>query len=130
MKYLLDSNTVAAAIGGRLPVVLKLAQIRPADVAVSAISRFEAEAALRARPGAQPRLAKLMREFFANVKLLEFGAREAQQAVNVAAFGGGRLSGFDLLLAATALEHRLTLVTERAADFAELPALDVENWMS
>ena len=39
MKYLLDAETVIAAVKGRLPVVLRLGQLKPDDVAVSVISR-------------------------------------------------------------------------------------------
>jgi len=35
----------------------------------------------------------------------------------------------DILIAATALVHRLTLVTHHTRDFADLPGLVVEDWM-
>ena len=132
VKFLLDSNVIAAAIKGRLPVVLKLGALKPGDVAVSVVSRVEAESALLAQPRAQVRFGKLLRDFFAQVQVIDFGAAEALAATNLAALlqtGGESLSGFDLVVAATAQAHRLTLVTDRVAVFASVPNLDVENWL-
>jgi len=36
----------------------------------------------------------------------------------------------DLLIAATALEHNLTLVTHNVQDFANLPGLTLEDWLT
>lgn len=131
MKFLLDSNVLAAALKGRLPVVLKLSQLKPSDVAVAAVSRMEAEAALRVQPRAQGRYAKLLKEFLANVKVIPFDIAETQQAVSLAAYAqqmDEKLGAYDLLVAATALAHQLVLVTDRPQAFAAVPNLDVENW--
>jgi tRNA(fMet)-specific endonuclease VapC len=36
----------------------------------------------------------------------------------------------DLLIAATALVHDATLVTHNVSDFANIPALQVEDWLT
>lgn len=131
MRYLLDASVAAAAVKGRLPIVLKLAALKPDDVAVSVVSRMQAESALRAQPAAQARFGKLLREFFAAVRPLDFGAPEAQQAVGLAAYlqqAGETMAALDLQVAATALAHQLVLVTDRAEAFAAVPNLDVETW--
>jgi tRNA(fMet)-specific endonuclease VapC len=131
VKYLLDAPVLAAAVRGRLPVVLRLAELKPGDVAVSVVSRVEVELGLRAQPRQQARQFRLLRELLASVHQLEFGAAEAQQAVQLAAYlqpSGERLSALDLQVAATAMTHRLTLITDRPAAFAALPGLDLEQW--
>ena len=130
MTYLLDSSVIAAALKGRLPVVLKLGQLKPGEVAVSVLGKLEAERALRREPRLQSRFGKLLREFLASVTVLDVTAPVAQQAVNVSAYlgEGETLSGFDLLTAATALSHQLTLVTERRSVFAAVPGLEIEDW--
>ena len=131
MKYLLDANVIAGAIKGRLPVVLKLSKLKPSDIAVAAVSRMEAEAALRVQPRAQARYAKLLKEFFANVKVIAFDVAETQQAVTLAAYAQQmeeKIGAYDLLVAATALSHQLVLVTDRPQAFAGVPNLDVERW--
>lgn len=132
MKYLLDSNVIAAAAKGRLPVAVKLSALKPGDVAMSAIARMEAEQVLIGANRSAARYAKLLRELLAQVEVLAFGAVEAQRAATVGAYleqTGERLEGYDLLVAATALTHQLTLVTDRVAAFAQVPGLDVENWL-
>ncbi len=132
MRFLLDSDVLAGAIKGSLPVVLKLSQLKPTEVAVSVISRMEAETALRLQPRAQARYGKLLKEFLASVPVLDFGNAEAQQAVALNAYlqpVGEKLAALDLMLAATAVAHQLTLVTDRGAVFAAVPNLDVERWV-
>lgn len=131
MKYLLDSDVLAAAIKGRLPVVLKLGQLKPGDVAVSVMSQIEAETALRLNPAAQARFGKLLKEFLSVVPVLDFTAQDAQQAVVVGSYlqaAGERLAPLDLWVAATAVSRQLVLVTERPLAFAAVPNLDVERW--
>jgi tRNA(fMet)-specific endonuclease VapC len=131
VKYLLDSNVIAAAIKGRLPVVLRLSALKPGDIAVSVVSRLEAEASLRATSSAHARFAKLLREFLAQVRVIDFGAAESHVATTLAATlraEDEKLSGFDLIIAATALAHQLTLVTERPMAFAHVTNLETENW--
>ena len=133
MRYLLDSNIVVAAIKGRLPVAVRLSSMRPGDVAVPIIAKMEAELALRGDTRAQSRYGKLLKEFFANVRVLDFGAAEAQQAVTLGGYqrqgGGAAMDNYNLLVAATALAHQLVLVTDDTLAFADVPGLDVENWL-
>jgi tRNA(fMet)-specific endonuclease VapC len=132
VKYVLDSNIVVAAIKGRLPVAVRLSSLKPGDVAVSVIARMEVEMGLRADARAQGKYGKLLREFFASVRVLEFGAAEAQQAATLGGYqrqNGEQMEGYNLLVAATALTHRLTLVTDDLAGFAGVPGLELENWL-
>ena len=41
---------------------------------------------------------------------------------------GQRVDQFDLLIGATALHHRLTLVTSNLKHFQRMPDLTIENW--
>ncbi len=131
MKYLLDANVLVGAIKGRLAVVLRLQALKPGDVAVSVFSQVEAETALRLQASAQARYGKLLKEFLGAVKVLEFGAEEAQQAVVLGVYlraADARLSAIDLGLAATTVARRLILVTDRPEAFACVPNLDFEKW--
>jgi tRNA(fMet)-specific endonuclease VapC len=131
IKYLLDAATVAAAVQGRLPVVLRLSRLKPGEVAVSAVSKMQVEVALRRAPRAQPRYSRLLRDFFESVRVLDFRAEDASQLVNLAPYlpqDAGSPSAYELLLAATALSHRLTLVTDRPQRYAFVPGLEAESW--
>jgi tRNA(fMet)-specific endonuclease VapC len=132
MKYLLDAGTLSAALRGRLPVVLKLAELGPGEVAMSVLSRMQVEIGLRTRPRAQQRYARLLRTLSETVKTLEFGEAEAQQAATLGAYleqGGERIGPMELMLAAQAMTHRYTLVAEDLAPYRMVNGLNVENWI-
>lgn len=133
MKYLLDGGTLAAAIKGRLPVVLRLAQLSPGEVALSVFSRMQVEIGLRVQPRAQARYGKLLREFSQNLQVIEFGAAESELAATVGTYlasAGEAINALDLMLAAQAMTHRCTLVCDDVAPYRMVAGLDVENWLN
>lgn len=136
MKYLLDAGTLSAALRGRLPVVLKLAELGPGEVAMSVLSRMQVEIGLRTRPRAQARYARLLRTMAQTVRTLEFGEAEAAQAATLGAYleslsdsGGEKIGPMELMLAAQAMTHRYTLVVEDVAPYRMVNGLNVENWL-
>lgn len=132
MGVLLDAPTLAAVAKGRLSAVLELARLKPGDVNLSVVSQLQAETGLRLSPGAQARYGALLKDFIAAVRVLDFGRNEAQQASQLAGYlaqQGETLSGFELILASTALAHGLTLVTEDTQRYLAVPGLAVENWL-
>ena len=132
MKYLLDAETVIAAVKGRLPVVLRLGQLKPDDVAVSVISRLEVEAALRSQAQRNNQHGVLLKSWFDTVRLLDFDTACTQQAGALSAYlhqAKSPLPPFELLIAATAMARQLVLVSPRKALFNQVPQLDCENWM-
>ena len=132
MKYLLDAGTLSAALRGRLPVVLKLAELGPGEVAMSVLSRMQVEIGLRTKPRAQARYARLLRTLAETVKTVEFGEAEAQQAATLGAYleqGGEHIGPMELMLAAQAMTHRYTLVAEDLAPYRMVNGLNVKNWI-
>ena len=132
MKYLLDAGTLSAALRGRLPVVLKLAELGPGEIAMSVLSRMQVEIGLRTKPRAQARYARLLRTMAETVRTLEFGEAEAQQAATLGAYlesGGEKIGPMELMLAAQAMTHRYTLVAEDLAPYRMVNGLNVENWI-
>lgn len=132
MAVLLDAATLAAAVKGRLPVILALGQLRPGEVATSVVSQVQAETGLRLEPRALVRYGKLMKDLLAAVRVIEFGPTEAQQASQLAGYLAQQnetLSGFELILAATALAHGLTLITDQPQRYLSVPGLNVDNWL-
>ena len=132
MKYLLDAGTLSAALSGRLPVVLRLAELGPGEVAISVFSRMQVEIGLRAKPRAQARYARLMRSLVQTLRVLEFGEAEAQQAATIGAYlqsSGESIGPMELMLAAQAMTHRYVLVAEDLAPYRMVTGLNVENWL-
>ncbi|WP_137898926.1 type II toxin-antitoxin system VapC family toxin [Sphingomonas sp. 2SG] len=122
MRYLLDSNVIILALSGASePLLRRLAACDEGDVVTSAITL--AEILLGTQNGKAPPLEQLQ-AFVSEVRVLDFDYKAAL------AYAGlpFRRGGFDRLIAAHALSHRLTVVTGNTRHFADIPGLRVENW--
>lgn len=122
MKYLLDSNTIIALVmNANERVVRRAAECDDGDMVTSAIAYAEvAYGSLRERPPAFDQLQAFVEE----VPVLDF---DYKAAIAYAALPFRRAS-YDRLIAAHALSHELTIVTDNVAHFADVPGLKVENW--
>jgi tRNA(fMet)-specific endonuclease VapC len=134
VSYLLDTNACIALINDKTPSVrLRLRKALAADekVLVSSVVAFELwyGVAKSARFQANSRLVET---FFAGpVGLLPFDAEDAKVAGRVRAAleaGGKPIGAYDLLIAAQALRHQLTLITANVREFGRVKGLDWEDW--
>ena len=110
---------------------LAAAQALGESVAISAIVLFELQYGI-ARSQRVQQNAEWLRAFLAGgVGVLAFGWDDATIAGNLRqalASLGTPIGPYDLLIAAQAIRHKLTLVTDNTAEFARVPGLTVENW--
>jgi tRNA(fMet)-specific endonuclease VapC len=131
MKFLLDTDTCVYWLRGHPPVRERLAEIDPQTIAISVITLAELRygAACSARPAHNHRT---IDDFIDTTTVLGL-TPEA-----VALFGdikanlrkkGLLIEDMDLLIATTAREHDLTLVTNNASHFERIPGLRLENWV-
>lgn len=122
MKYLLDANAVIEIlISSRSHIVARVAQCDEGDLAVSAIAF--GEVAIGSVNG-KPPPATVLDAMLGEIPILPFD-EAAARAYAAMPF---RRGSFDRLIAAHALSLGLTLVTNNARDFADIPGLKVENW--
>ncbi len=128
MRYLLDTNTVIALLKGHKPVLSRIRQTVPSDVALSAIVAHELYfGAYRSRDTAKN---------FALVEDLEFevlpfdkdDAAQSGQVRAVLAAAGTPVGPYDVLIAGQALTRGLILVTRNTREFRRIPDLLMENW--
>ena len=121
-RFLLDANIVVYALDGAVPVLReRLESHEPGVVAISAISF--AEVAYGSWSGKPPE-PELLDAFTAIIPVLTFDEAAAREYAKLP-FKRAR---FDRLLAAHALSIGATVVTNNAADFADVPGLKIENW--
>lgn len=122
MKYLLDSNIIIMALGALDPVLrARLATGDEGDFVTSSIAL--AEVAYGSMRGKPPSMEDLHR-FASKVPVLDFDYKAAQAYATLPFKRGG----FDRLIAAHAVSHGLTVVTDNVSHFADVPGLAVENW--
>jgi tRNA(fMet)-specific endonuclease VapC len=123
MKYLLDSNAIIALVmNSNENLVRRAGECDEDDIVTSSIAFAEvAYGYRRERPPAFDQLQAFVEE----VPILDF---DYKAALSYATLPFKRAS-YDRLIAAHALSHGLTVVTANVAHFADVPDLQVENWM-
>ncbi|MGH9651481.1 MAG: PIN domain-containing protein [Terriglobales bacterium] len=91
-----------------------------------------ARAALRLRAPARDSGGSALR-LLGLLPSLPFGSAEARRAATlrvVLTRAGKPIGPYDALIAATALEHELTLVTHNTREFRRVEGLAVEDWLA
>jgi tRNA(fMet)-specific endonuclease VapC len=130
VAFLLDTNTIIYYFKDQGQVAARLLQEHPRDMAVSAITLFELETGLK-KSKQEARLRPQLDLFLQPIEVLAFGPVEAAMAaeLRVALERTGKPIGpYDLLIAATAVAHELTLVTRNSREFTRVPRLRCADW--
>jgi len=85
------------------------------------------------RAAAPPKRLQGLREMLNDVRVLEVTVEVAEKFGNIQAGlldTGKPAPGMDLMIAATALVHDLTLVTHNTQDFTDIPDLRIVDWLA
>lgn len=129
--YLLDTNACIRILTGRsAPLVERLRQKSPREILLCSIIKAELihGAYHSARPAENMRL---LDRFFEPYDSLPFDDRCAEAYGRIRSDlgrAGVVIGPNDLLIAATAMIHRLTLVTANTREFTRVIGLEIENW--
>jgi tRNA(fMet)-specific endonuclease VapC len=131
VSFLIDTDTCSAHLRQRNAVTSRFLQYM-GRLHISVVTLGELFTwAMRAN--APPRRMESLERLLADVEVLDLTATVAQE------FGRARAKlmdigrpapDLDLLIAATALAHGLTLVTHNTRDFANVPDLNVVDWLT
>lgn len=143
MKYMLDTNICSYIIKHRpLEVLAKFKTLQIDDCCISSISYAELKywvarnkrLHIKSQNQGTPKInEQIINDFVSHLDIVEFGAHaadiyaEIRDAVETKGFPVGNA---DLLIGAHAISLELTLVTNNIKDFAELPNIQLENWVS
>ena len=131
MRFLLDTNVCIRILNGSSTgVIERLEHLDPAEIAMSAVVRAELVFGARKSTYVAENL-RLVDALFEPFVCLPFDDRAADSYGTLRADlerGGRPIGPNDLLIAATALAHDLTLVTHTVSEFARVPGLRVEDW--
>jgi tRNA(fMet)-specific endonuclease VapC len=130
MTYVLDTNTCIAALRDDAAVLSRLLRVPPDRVAVSAMTVAElwfgalkSDHPARGRATADAFLAPFRRLAFD-----EAAAEHYATARRHLESRGTPIGERDLVIAATALAHDLTVITNNTREFRRVPGLRVEDW--
>ena len=127
MRYLIDSDVIIDNLFGQSDAVSLIADLRRSGIAINVISYLEVREGIVAGRNLQ-RASQGLRSLLRGTRLLVVNRRIAERASSL------RIQlrqqkrqvnerALDLLIAATAIEHNLILVTRNDRDYEEIPGL-------
>jgi tRNA(fMet)-specific endonuclease VapC len=131
LTHLLDTNVCIEYLRGRNALVLsRFAAHPPADLSLCAVTTGELYygAERSSNPAAE---SVRVNAFAAQYVCLPFDDSAARVFARVRAdldARGQRIAPLDVMIAAVALAHGLTLVTHNTKDFGRIPGLPLEDW--
>jgi tRNA(fMet)-specific endonuclease VapC len=132
LTHLLDTNSCVEQLRGRASssFIARLAAMRPGDVVLCSVVVAELlyGAARSANP---PRSSAQLKRFCTPFISLPFDDRAADEYGAIRAHSeriGLPIGPNDLLIAAIARAHGLTLVSHNTVEFSRVPGLVVEDW--
>jgi len=129
VKYLIDTNIFSFAMRKHLGLDKKLEKMRKKDLATSVV--VMAEGLTGAEKIGSVALRELWQSFAQTWVVLDFDLACAKQYSRIRAeleSRGCMIGIHDAQIAATALVHKLVLVTDNTDEFGRVPGLIVENW--
>ncbi|MBV9280606.1 MAG: type II toxin-antitoxin system VapC family toxin [Chloroflexi bacterium] len=131
MRYLLDSDWCIDALAGKPHALTLVNRLMGDGTAVSIITYLEVYQTVLRSPEPEE-AAKRFDAFVATVPVLplsEAVARRCARLRETLRHAGKRVRprALDLIIAATALEHSLTIVSRNVADYADIPDLQVDT---
>jgi tRNA(fMet)-specific endonuclease VapC len=129
--FLLDTDVCIDVLRGRAPEIAeRMAAHHPSEIRMSSVVRAELYFGARRSAHVSENLT-LLERFFEPFQSLPFddGCASSYGLVRAELAGGGTPIGpNDLLIAATARAHDLTLVTRNVAEFGRVAGLRLEDW--
>lgn len=128
MRYLLDTNAVAAVLLGSNAVSRRVRSMRQHEFAVSAIVAYEL---FFGAYNGQRTNETLGRIDELRWMVLDFDVDDARRSAEVRTQlqrRGMPIGPYDILIAGQALARDLTLVTRNTREFERIEGLRVENW--
>ncbi|MEJ8856439.1 type II toxin-antitoxin system VapC family toxin [Variovorax robiniae] len=128
--YLLDTNTLIYLFREVGNVRARMAAQPDSTLHLCTINLFELEYGFAKSSNAAVQRA-LLGDLTSRLQVLPFDANSAQLAGHAKAHlqkAGTPIGPYDLLIAAIALAHNLTVVTRNVREFSRVPGLRVENW--
>ena len=131
MKYLLDTNICIGLLNNNDSIFLtNLQKLSPDDVVLCSIVR--AELILGAKKSFhREKNEKKLKIFFHEFECVPFDDQAAESYGEIRSYleqAGNPVGNNDLLIAATAIAHDLTLITRNVREFSKIASLKMIEW--
>jgi len=131
MKYLLDTNICISIINGKEPLLRqKLISLKKGEVVICSVVKAELFYGVK-KSKRRTENERRLEVFFSQLTSLPFDDAAAEQYGSLRALlepAGLAVGSNDLMIAAIAQQHRLTVVTRNEREFGMIPTLKAEVW--
>ena len=131
MRYLIDTCVVSDFVKGEPGTQERLKRTPSGDIAISTITVMEIHYGLVLNPQRTQKIKPTIDALLSAVTILPFTTREAKQSAlvrSVLKAKGQPIGPYDVMIAATALEYQLVMVTANLREFERVAGLKTENW--
>lgn len=131
MHYLLDTCVISDFIKGELGTQSRIKHMLPADIIISVVTVMELRYGLLLNPQRTQRMEPIINRLLDSITILPLNISESEKAAEIRAVlktQGQPIGAYDVLIAATALQHQLIMVTANQREFDRVPGLETENW--
>lgn len=132
MQYLLDTSICVFFLRGKLELDKIIREKGTENCFISEITVFELR--YGAENSESPTKSHKAVDLFVNgisiIPIVGSIKRYAKEKVRLRRLGKPMHDEFDLLIGVTAIENKLTLVTDNVSDFQNLNDIKIENWFT
>ena len=131
-QFLLDTDTCIYALKQKHGVLDRMLAVPRAAVHISIITESELRFGA-AKSSSATKTTRLLEHFLQPLQILDFVSSDAVAYASVRAKlerSGSPIGPLDTLIAAHAIARKLTLVTNNAREFARVPGIHIENWVT
>ena len=132
VKFIFDTDTCIFLLRGLSEVVARVQRVPPEEIAISSITRYELLYGVkRCNPKFRKREADKVERLIDMIQELPFTAGIAEHAAEIRfqlEKTGKPIGPMDILIAATALEADLDLITGNTREFSRIGRLRLQNW--
>ncbi len=129
MHYLIDTDWVIHHLNGRLDIIQRLQALQPEGLGLAVVALAELyEGVYYSRNPAQSK--QKLNDFLESVTVVGIDEKTAQifgRERGRLRAAGMLIGDMDLLIAATALQHDLTLLTNNRSHFERIEGLHIES---
>ena len=133
MAYLLDTNArIVYPKSAASPIRARLEKLKPADVFLCSVVKSELLHGAEKYGNRERRLAILAETFapYASLPFDDAAAATYSRIRNELEAAGNVIGPNDLMIAAIAQTHQLTVVTHNTTEFGRVTGLQIEDWQT
>lgn len=132
MKYLLDTCVLSDFVKGEQNTIQHIIQKSPSELAISSITLMELEYGILLISGKKSAAIKaVIADLIRMIEVIPLSAEIAVKAAAIRAYLHKLrtpIGYYDILIAATAAQHELIMVTANTKEFKRISVIELENW--